>query len=61
MFVFLKLFYLFKYLFIQSLCCEQDVTQGQFFFLKQSMASLNSEFSFSLTGCLIKTKELTLP
>ena len=38
---------------------EQDVTQGQFF--KWSKTGLNSEFSFSLAGCLNKARELSLP
>ena len=38
---------------------NQVVTQSQFF--KRSKASLNSEFSFSKTGYLTKTKEPSLP
>ena len=38
---------------------EQDVTQGQFF--KVSLASLNSVFSFSKTGCYTKAEEPSLP
>ena len=37
----------------------QDMTQGQFF--KQSLMGLNSEFSFPLSSCLIKTEEPSLP
>ena len=37
----------------------QDMTQGQF--LKRSLAGLNSEFSFSLTTCLTKAEEHSLP
>ena len=37
----------------------QNVTQGQFF--KWSLTGLNSEFSFSLTSCLTKAEEPSLP
>ena len=37
----------------------QDMTQGQFF--KRSLTGLNSEFSFSLTSCLTKAEEPSLP
>ena len=37
----------------------QDMTQGEFF--KRSLAGLNSEFSFSLTSCLTKAEEPSLP
>ena len=37
----------------------QDMTQVQFF--KRSLAGLNSEFSFSLTSCLNKAEEPSLP
>ena len=37
----------------------QDVTKGQFF--KRSLIGWNSEFSFSWTGCLIKSKEPSRP
>ena len=43
--------------FIQPLCHEQHVTHGQFL---NSKVSLNSGFSFSLSGCLIKVKALNL-
>ena len=36
----------------------QDMTQGQFF--KRSLTGLNSEFSSSLTSCLIMAEEPTL-
>ena len=38
---------------------EQDMTRGQFF--KRNLTGLNSEFSFSLTGCLTKDEEPSLP
>ena len=38
----------------------QDATQGLFFF-KQSLTSLNSEFSFFKTSYHTKVKELSLP
>ena len=38
----------------------QDMTQGQFF-LKRGLTGLNSEFSFSLTSCLIKAEVPSLP
>ena len=37
----------------------QDKIQGRFF--KQSLIGLNSEFSFSLTSCLTKAEEASLP
>ena len=37
----------------------QDMTQGQFF--KRSLTGFNSEFSFSLTSCLTKAEEPSLP
>ena len=37
----------------------QDMTQGQF--LKQGLAGLNSEFSFSYTSCLTTAEEPSLP
>ena len=37
----------------------QDMTQVQFF--KRSITGLNSEFSFSLTSCLTKAEETSLP
>ena len=37
----------------------QDMTQGQFF--KRSLTGFNSEFSFSLTICLTKAEEPSLP
>ena len=43
--------------FAQPLCYGQDVTQGQFL---RSKVALNSEFSFSKTGCLTKVKEPSL-
>ena len=46
------------YVFTQTLHHWQDVTQGQFL---RSKACLNSEFSISLTGCLSKAKEPSLP
>ena len=45
-------------IFTQALCKSQDGIQGRFF--KQGKFYLNSEFSFSLTGCLITAKELNL-
>ena len=36
----------------------QDATQGQFY---KWSKSLNSEFPFTLTGCLTKAKEPNLP
>ena len=39
--------------FDQILCYKQDATQGRF---KQQTASLNSDFSFSYTSYLTKTK-----
>ena len=38
---------------------KQDMIQGQSF--KQSLTGLNSEFSFSLTSCLTKAEERSLP
>ena len=35
---------------------KQDVTEGNFF--KQSLTSLNSEFSFFLTSCHTKLKKI---
>ena len=46
------------FVFTQPLYHGQDVTHGQFF--KRNKADLNSEFSFSETGCLTKAKELSL-
>ena len=37
----------------------QDVAQGQFF--SGSLTGLNSDFSFSQTGCWTKAKEPSLP
>ena len=38
---------------------KKDVTQGQFF--KWNVIGLNSEFSFSKTGCYTKAEELSQP
>ena len=47
------------YVCISTLLHEQDATQSQFFM--RSLTGLNSEFSFSLTVCLTKVKEPSLP
>ena len=38
---------------------EEDLRQGQF--VKRTTAGLNTKFSFSLSGCLTKVKEPSLP
>ena len=50
---------LIHYVFTQPLYHEQDVTTLSQFF-KQSKAGLNSEFSFSKTGCRTKVKKFSL-
>ena len=48
-----------KYEFPWYILNREDLTLGQFFY--RSKAGLNSEFSFSQTGCLNKAKESSLP
>ena len=55
----IRFFFFFSISYLPTPPLEQDMTQGQFF--KRSLASLNSEFSFSLTSCLIKAEEPNLP
>ena len=52
----LKVYFLLLVL-CKNLRSEQNVTKGNF---KQSTSGSNSEFSFSLTGCLTKVKEPSL-
>ena len=44
----------YRYTYLPTLPTEQDVTQGQF--LKWDLTGLNSEFSFSKTGCQNKVE-----
>ena len=46
-------------LFLPTPPLVQDMTQGQFF--NRGLTGLNSEFSFSLTSCLTKAEEPSLP
>ena len=47
------------YIYLPTPPLGQEMTQGQF--LKRSLTGLNSEFSFSLTSCLTKAEEPSLP
>ena len=53
-----KIYDLTVYVFIRFLYHGQNVTEGLIF--KRSKVGLNSEFSFSLTGCQTKAKERSL-
>ena len=51
--------YMHIFIYLPTSLHEQHATQSQCF--KQSLTGLNSEFSFSKTGCYTKVKEHSLP